>query len=366
MARWAGCLPTTVLCLVLSGAGAPVVDDTSEVRIARDVVYGRSHLDTGETIDRVMTVYLPPAPGTTNHAAVIHLHGNPGDSPYPNGRQRSDAYGMSLARRGYGVFVVAWDLRQGHLAAFVQTKTAVRHVRVNAESYGIDPNRIAVHGSSYGGSWAIALASTDEDFGVPNEEEKNDPVNNWGVSARVRAAIATPGGTFWDDELDENDAPILYLRGTLDPNWYDEPNGHVLVMREYNAPYAWFPVDNVGHGIPLAAAVAFGRSFEEILSQYLAAVLLEERNAGMALLHAVHDGPGHIDLDPVNGLYPKGQRVTLTAKPNDGAVFVRWEGAAKGESPEIELTMDENKKVRAVFQEVTQPADDPHSQADLE
>ncbi len=349
MPRYSSCLYVALFSGVLLMSSAHSAETAGNARTEPDVSYGRSYLDSGETIDRLMTVYMPPDPDASNRAAIIYLHGNPGNSPYPGGRHKAmKSYAQYFAKEGYVYCVVSWDLQR----PFVQTKMAVRHLRANAEGYGIDPDRIAVHGSSYGGSWAMALAATDDDLGALNEEERRDSLNNWGVSARIQAAVATPGGIFWGNELDESDAPILYLRGTLDPNWYDEPNGFVKQLQMGKAPHAWFPVANAGHAIPSTAIAAFGKSYGEILRQWLSEVLLNSKDSDMALLHVVQEGPGMVDKDPINGFYPKGHVVTLSAKPNDGATFVRWEGGAEGDAAEITVTMDESKKVRAIFQKV--------------
>jgi hypothetical protein len=47
--------------------------------------------------------------------------------------------------------------------------------------------------------------------------------------------------------------------------------------------------------------------------------------------------------------YNLGTLVTLTATPQQGSNFVRWEGDCSGTSPTCQLTMNKNKNVTAVF-----------------
>ena len=71
-----------------------------------------------------------------------------------------DGYAKFLNEHGYDAFVVTYRLNPIHFPAqLLDARRAVRFVRANAEKYGIDPNKIAVMGSSAGGHLA-ALVST--------------------------------------------------------------------------------------------------------------------------------------------------------------------------------------------------------------
>jgi Leucine-rich repeat (LRR) protein len=54
-------------------------------------------------------------------------------------------------------------------------------------------------------------------------------------------------------------------------------------------------------------------------------------------------------VSPSGGTYDKGLTVDVTATPATGYRFDHWEGSASGESPELRLTMDKNKKLTAYF-----------------
>ncbi len=63
------------------------------------------------------------------------------------------------------------------------------------------------------------------------------------------------------------------------------------------------------------------------------------------------DGQGEVDVDPPGGTYDSGTSVRLTAQAPDGWHFVRWEGDASGVGTSVQLTMDSDKTVTAVFEE---------------
>jgi len=63
-------------------------------------------------------------------------------------------------------------------------------------------------------------------------------------------------------------------------------------------------------------------------------------------------GDGIVTLSPSGGTYSKGTEVTLTAQPNTGYVFDRWEGDLTGSQNPATITMDGNKVVNAYFSEI--------------
>ncbi|GJQ62392.1 MAG: hypothetical protein SCALA702_14450 [Melioribacteraceae bacterium] len=62
-------------------------------------------------------------------------------------------------------------------------------------------------------------------------------------------------------------------------------------------------------------------------------------------------GLGQVMLDPapIGKTYAPGTVVTVTAVPDSGYMFVKWEGDITGETNPTTITMDDNKSVTAVF-----------------
>jgi len=67
-------------------------------------------------------------------------------------------------------------------------------------------------------------------------------------------------------------------------------------------------------------------------------------------------GEGTVALDPSGGSYDFDTTVTLDPTPSDGWRFVQWEGDLGGSTDPATITMDDNKSVRAVFEQNGTPA----------
>lgn len=65
---------------------------------------------------------------------------------------------------------------------------------------------------------------------------------------------------------------------------------------------------------------------------------------------------GQGSVDPNGGTYNHGTPLTLTATADTGWHFLEWQGDVSGPNNPIDLTMDANKVVRAVFQQDEPPA----------
>jgi acetyl esterase/lipase len=102
---------------------------------------------------------------------------------------RSAYHGWMLPYARLGYATVSLDFRPSGVAPYPaavrDVKRAVRWLRANATSYGIDPGRIGVTGWSSGAHLAALVALSDDAF----EADGAHP----GVSARVQAVVAVSG-----------------------------------------------------------------------------------------------------------------------------------------------------------------------------
>jgi acetyl esterase/lipase len=320
-------------------------------KVVRDVVYGRSHPDGAPPVDLVMDVYTPAKPADAPRPALLMLHGNPGDSPYPGGRQHGfREQARYFAQQGYGVFVVAYPF-----FGAIQVKTAVRHIRANAATYGLAPDRIACLGHSLGSNLAMRSAVTDEDHEMPNSAEKADPLNNWGVSGKTNAAILVGGGAAPRpyEEFDAQDPPICFVHGTADTS---APFEQALMRRgicqRTNVRYAFLRIEGMGHSVPLSREeVAFGRTtFGEFVDAFLRVFMLGETDGAFVSLSLGLRGKGEVVVEPEHALYPRGQGVTLRAQPAPGFTFSGWKGdVPHASTSQVSLTLDRAKRAEAVF-----------------
>ncbi len=67
----------------------------------------------------------------------------------------------------------------------------------------------------------------------------------------------------------------------------------------------------------------------------------------------VFSSGGHVELDPPGGSYLEGAVVKLTAIPNEGWTFARWEGGLISTSNPDSVVMDSDKMVLGVFEQET-------------
>jgi acetyl esterase/lipase len=183
-----------------------------------DVIYGRK-----AGLALTMEVFTPTSP---NRLGVVWVVSSSGNS------SREQTLDPSFERRispflthGYTLFAVihgsspAFNFQD----AIDDVRRAVRFIRHTADEFGIDPQRLAIAGSSAGGALALAIAM-HADEGHPAAQ---DPVER--ISTRVQAA-----GSFFapTDFLNfgsngESLLDVFRQRGVVEPSFqfYDvDPN----------------------------------------------------------------------------------------------------------------------------------------------
>ena len=93
-------------------------------------------------------------------------------------------------------------------AAVHDAQAAVRWLRANAATYGIDSNRIAIGGDSAGAITATGVAVLASQPGSSG---------NPGYPSNVEAFMSLSGGTPGGMLVDKNSAPGILFSGTADP-----------------------------------------------------------------------------------------------------------------------------------------------------
>jgi acetyl esterase/lipase len=127
-----------------------------------------------------------PAAAIDSRSAVVLVHGGGWRSGY---RENLVPLAIALAQRGYIAATISYRLapEAQYPAAIHDVKAAVRWVRSHAELYGIDPERIAIGGSSAGGQIASLV-------GVTNGVERFDPqAQRSSVSSAVQVILNIDG-----------------------------------------------------------------------------------------------------------------------------------------------------------------------------
>ncbi|MDH3706502.1 MAG: alpha/beta hydrolase, partial [Acidimicrobiia bacterium] len=179
-----------------------------------DLVYATVLDHTGQIIDLTLDIHAPPADGPGTRPAVVLFHGGGFTSGNKTNRT-NDA--KAYARRGFVGITASYRLRSrpvdlvpAALDAIDDGQEAIRWLRANAATYGIDPDRVAAAGTSSGGAVALGIASID-DLTPGGPLAQHDPT--------VTAAVSTGGHlTQGLDDLtfDGDEAPALAFHYELD------------------------------------------------------------------------------------------------------------------------------------------------------
>jgi len=164
------------LFLVIAISSAQAED--ASVKITPDVVYG--HKDGLALTFDVFTPTEKP-----NGAGVLFMVSGGWYSSWAPPEQMRKFY-EPLTSKGFTVFAVRHGSspRYGIPDAVSDVRRAVRYIRLNAEKFQVDPNRLGVYGMSAGGHLSLMLG-TASDEGNPQDK---DPVLQ--VSDRVQAVVA--------------------------------------------------------------------------------------------------------------------------------------------------------------------------------
>jgi acetyl esterase/lipase len=139
-------------------------------------------IDTIDGRELRYDIFTPPG-APRNAPGVLLVHGGAWLQGEP---AQLRGYGIFLGRLGYVCVSAAYRL-SGEAkwpAQLHDVKAALRWMRANAGSLGVDPDRIAVHGNSAGAHLALMLAAT------PNLPEFEGSGAHQGVDTSVRACIA--------------------------------------------------------------------------------------------------------------------------------------------------------------------------------
>ena len=112
-----------------------------------------------------LDLYLPPGPTAGERPAIVYMHGGgwSGGTPRTTGAfENWPEVLASFAARGYVVASITYRLSNEapFPAALQDAKAAVRWLRTNANTYGIDVNRFVSWGVSAGGQLAGLLATS--------------------------------------------------------------------------------------------------------------------------------------------------------------------------------------------------------------
>jgi acetyl esterase/lipase len=180
------------------------------------LAYGTYVDKAGSTQSLLLDLMVPPgASASAPVPLVIWIHGGGWKS---GSRTPIPARVSALCSRGYAVASLDYRLTAAGLwpAQIQDCKGAVRWLRAQASTYGLDPNRFGAWGESAGGHLAAMLGTSGDvstvRIGNDAEDLEGATGGNLGVSSRVQAVVDTYGATdflkmrFFPSQLDHDAA----------------------------------------------------------------------------------------------------------------------------------------------------------------
>lgn len=226
MRRWTALVPVMALllsgCLLQRPAGEGTIRfrDTvfAGVTVTDDQVYGHNLSQTGAPTDLRYDLYEPAGDTSERRPLIIWVHGGSFSAGNENTPEIVDQANF-FARKGYVNASISYRLSatgctridpvclESIVDATEDAQAAVRYFRANAATFGIDPERIAIAGTSAG-----AITAMNVGFGAEVSESSGTP----GVSSEVSGAVALSGARLLGS-CDPDDAPALVFNGTNDP-----------------------------------------------------------------------------------------------------------------------------------------------------
>jgi acetyl esterase/lipase len=167
-----------------------------------------------------LDVYRPEGDRVARRPVIIWVHGGSFRAGDKTSREIVDE-ATTFARKGYVTASINYRLSPtgcGGSAPVAQcvdainqaredAQAAVRFFRRRATTFGVDPTRIAIGGSSAGAITALNVAY-----------QPNNPGNsgNPGFSSAVGSAVSISGAVIFTGEVGPGDAPALLFHGTED------------------------------------------------------------------------------------------------------------------------------------------------------
>ncbi len=150
----------------------------NEVNVMPDVVYGHK-FGMALTFD----VFQPES--NANGAGVLFIVSGGWFSQWAPPKSMQ-AFTQPLTDKGFTVFVVRHGSSPKYsLPEIVEdVRRSVRFIRLNADEFGVNPDRLGVYGMSAGGHLSLMLGTTSDDGDITSQ----DPVLR--ASDRVQAVVA--------------------------------------------------------------------------------------------------------------------------------------------------------------------------------
>jgi dipeptidyl aminopeptidase/acylaminoacyl peptidase len=226
----------------------------SGVTVTNDLTYGSAPDLEGNPVTLKLDLYQPTGDTIAKRPGLVWVHGG----GFTTGSKSSGrARATFFARLGYVAVSIDYRLlspdgcggnpdptpicETAALAAQHDAQAAVRWLRANAATYGIDTSRIAIAGASAGAVTSLLVDWRPEDPGTSG---------NPGPSSAVRAAVSVSGGTPTNEFITAGDGPALFIHGTEDQVVpYQWAVQNAAAMHNLGILTVLEPLEGEGHGL---------------------------------------------------------------------------------------------------------------------
>ena len=153
---------------------------SDELKILADEIYSRKD-GMALTMDMIAPTNSP-----NRAAVVIIVSGGYRSGPFFDSPLSRTNMTEAFTSRGFTVFTVAHGASPVYSIPDIleDVKLSIRYIRKNADSLGVDANRIGAYGSSSGGHLAMSLGVIDNDVDLESEDEIGR------FSSKVNAVVA--------------------------------------------------------------------------------------------------------------------------------------------------------------------------------
>jgi predicted esterase len=190
----------------------------SSVTVTSNLQYGSAPDGQGNPVALKLDMYRPTGDTQTSRPAIVWVHGG-GFSGGDKTNVVPVDVGNTFAKLGYVVVSINYRLLGtncvpnpgGCTTAAIEAKrdaqAAVRWLRANASTYGIDPTRIGIGGESAGAITATLVGLLSEDVGSSG---------NPGWPSTVGGFVSVSGGLPTGGIASAGDAPGLFFHGSAD------------------------------------------------------------------------------------------------------------------------------------------------------
>jgi acetyl esterase/lipase len=224
-----------------------------------------------------MNVWLPQ-PGATPHPTAVFVHGGGWEKGDAGPLNRLSPVESGLLAQGFVVTSVNYRLGPQYVwpAQIEDVKCAIRYLRANAASYGIDSTRIGVWGSSAGGHLVSMLGTAgpsagydvgqylDQSSAVQAVIDEWGPTDlaaaGWGSAASpvitqvFGAAPGQPSATLRAASpvtyVAPGDPPFLIIQGAADSTVPASQSQELAAaLHSAGVPETLVMVQNAGHGL---------------------------------------------------------------------------------------------------------------------